>query len=224
MAPGTTIAKGWNIRLAKRVTLLWTLLSTIQGQGSGEAWDLESWQPHEQWRIQQGRVAPWAPRGTTTLHNAGLAGQTIRFEAERVQAPEPLDCERAQHEFVLSPAEGLFQGGLPAPAPQAAKALGFRQMPVLTWRVTCTNGSFDCHLTGPRQAFLGLDDVVWSLTRTSPDTAPEAAVLELLRDHMTHDMAFTNETVSGKKGGFTGDLRRAISIFLRGRPRKTRFH
>lgn len=193
---------------------LLVILGSLFGQAltdpSGATWALESWRPHEHWLIQQGRVAPWAPAGTTTLRNRGLAGQVIHIETERIQAPEPLACEQAQHEFILSSAEGLFQGALPAPAERTARSLGLSHLPVLTWRVTCTNGTFDYHLIGPTQMLIGLDEVVWSIQRTKPESSPESAVLELLRDHMTHDMAFTQTTIDRKQHTLTKRLTRAI--------------
>jgi len=178
------------------------------------AWAFEPWQPRERWLIESGRVAPWAKPGTTALENAGLAGQAILVEGETVTAPHPLACEQAQHAFTLMPAEGLFEGGLPAPSGRAARALGIPSMPVLTWRMTCRNGSFDYHLVSKQGALLGLDHVVWQVRRTSLELSPEAAVLELLRQHMTRDMAFTKGSAARKASMLTESLTRAIAAYF----------
>lgn len=178
------------------------------------AWAFEAWQPQERWLIESGRVAPWAKPGTTVLENAGLAGQAILVEGKVVTAPHPLACEQAEHAFILMPAEGLFEGGLPAPAGRAARALGLDSMPVLTWRMTCRNGSFDYHLLSKQGALLGLDHVVWQVRRTSLELSPEAAVLEFLRQHMTRNMAFTKGSAARKASMLTESLTRAIAAYF----------
>lgn len=186
----------------------------------GSAWAFEPWQPRERWLIESGRVAPWAKPGTAALENAGLAGQAIQITGSVVMAPHPLACEQAEHAFIVMPAEGLFEGGLPAPAGPAARALGMASMPVLTWRMTCRNGSFDYHLVSKLGALLGLDHVVWQVRRTSLELSPEAAVLELLRQHMTRDMAFTKGSAAQKASILTESLTRAIAeYFARPDPR-----
>ncbi|MDP3089412.1 MAG: hypothetical protein Q8N04_01945 [Nitrospira sp.] len=192
-----------------------TALLTLQlGGVGGSVWAFEPWQPQERWLIESGRVAPWAKPGTTALENAGLAGQAILVEGKAVTAPHPLACEQAQNTFIVMPAEGLFEGGLPAPAGRAARALGLTSMPVLTWRMTCRNGSFDYHLFSKQEAMLGLDHVVWQVRRTSLELSPEAAVLELLRQHMTRDMAFTKGSVAKKASMLTDSLTKAIAAYF----------
>lgn len=192
-----------------------TALLTLQLVGVFDsAWAFDAWQPQERWLIESGRVAPWAKPGTTALENAGLAGQAILVEGKAVTAPHPLACEQAQHSFVVMLAEGLFEGGLPAPAGRAARALGMDSMPVLTWRMTCRNGSFDYHLVSKQEALLGLDHVVWHVRRTSMELSPEAAVLEFLRQHMTRDMAFTKGSAARKASMLTESLARAIAAYF----------
>lgn len=192
-----------------------TGLFTLQLAGVfGSAWAVEPWQPQERWLIESGRVAPWAKPGTTVLENAGLAGQAIQVTGTVVTAPHPLACEQAHHAFLVMPAEGLFEGGLPAPAGAAARALGLPSMPVLTWRMTCRNGSFDYHLVSKQAALFGLDHVVWQVRRTSLELSPEAAVLEFFRQHMTRDMAFTNGSAVRKAALLTENLAKAIATYF----------
>ncbi len=180
----------------------------------GAGWAFESWQPEQRWLIESGRVAPWAPSGTTLLQNAGLAGQTLQVQGDRLLAPHPLACDGARHEFVLQPVEGLFEGSLPPPAGRAARALGIGALPVLTWRVTCANAGFDYHLLPGGMALLGLDQVVWRIKRTGSAGTPEVAVVEFLREHMTRDMAFTRSSVAAKKPLLTNGLARAIEEYF----------
>lgn len=182
--------------------------------GLGHALAFEPWQPYERWLIEGGRVAPWATRGTSSLTNPKLAKQEIRWEGSQIVGPEPLGCSQLQSAFLVTAADGLFEGALPAPADAAARSIGISSLPVLTWRVTCQNGSFDYHLLGNGKALLGLDDVVWSLKRTSVEESPEAAVLELLRDHMTHDMAFTPVSIARKHALLTKGLAQKISEYF----------
>jgi len=187
----------------------------VQSLGaSSEAATFQSWQPHEEWRIGEGVVAPWAEPGTLSLLNPELEGQVIRFDGDQLVGPHPLGCTDAYYEFVVSPAEGLFQGGLPAPSDVAASDLGISELPLLTWRVNCSTGSFDYHFISASQLVLGLDQVVWSLHLAQQDTSPESVTLGLLRDHMTHDMAFTEETILRKDNYLTRGLKRAIADYF----------
>jgi hypothetical protein len=87
-------------------------------------------------------------------------------------------------------------------------------MPVLTWRMSCRNGSFDYHLVSKQEALLGLDHVVWKVRRTSLELSPEATVLELLRQHMTRDMAFTKGSAARKVSMLTESLTRSIATYF----------
>jgi len=190
-------------------------LSGVQSLGAAEDTPvLQAWQPHEEWRIDAGVIAPWAEPGTLSLLNPELEGQVLHFEGNQLVAPHPLGCTDAYYEFIISPAEGLFQGGLPAPADAAATDLGVAELPVLTWRVNCSTGSFDYHFVSGSRVLLGLDQVVWSLRLTQPDASPESVTLGLLRDHMTHDMAFTEESILRKGNFLTHGLNRAIADYF----------
>lgn len=181
---------------------------------AGDSTEFQAWQPREEWRIGDGQVAPWAEPGTRSLLNPELEGQALRFDGNALVGPHPLGCTDAGYEFVVSPAEGLFQGGLPAPAEAAATALGIAELPTLTWRVNCSTGAFDYHFVSGRTLMLGLDQVVWSLYLDQPDTSPESVTLGLLRDHMTHDLAFTAETVLRKGDFLTRGLTGAIAVYF----------
>jgi hypothetical protein len=175
----------------------------------------EAWAPQSAWRIERGVVAPWAPARVRVPPAQDLAGQSLRFTGRNVVGPTPLACAQAGYEFIASPAEGMFQGNLPSPAAAAARRLGVRQLPVLSMRVSCDGGVFDYHLVSRDKILLGLDNIVWTLARAGRDESPEAAVLELMRVHLGHDMRFDPATVAHKRAQLTRGLRNAIAGYFR---------
>lgn len=170
----------------------------------------EAWAPQSAWRIERGVVAPWTPARARLTPAEGIAGQSLRFTEGTVTGPSPLACAQTEYEFLVSPAEGMFQGNLPSPAEAAARKLGVRQFPVLSMRVICDRGLFDYHLISRDTMLLGLDNVVWTLARVASDESPESAVLELLRVHLSHDMRFDPVSVARKRTHLTRGLRNVI--------------
>lgn len=135
--------------------------------------------------------APWASASRQASAPALATGEAVAFGPYRVSAPAPLGCAGATYEFAVTPAEGLFQGSLPAPATGAAAGAGVARLPVLTLAVRCDAGLFDYHFDGAGRVLLGLDDTIWVFERERPAGGPEAVVLDLLEEHLTGDMAFT---------------------------------
>jgi hypothetical protein len=170
--------------------------------------------PDSEWQFGPGVIAPWAA-AASVLPSVGLAGQRVQFSATRGAAPDPLACGKPRYEYLLSPAEGLFQGLLPAPAEQGARSLGMTHLPLLTLRVTCDGGVFDYHLISPDKALLGLDNIVWPLDRRGGKARPEQVALALFQSHLTHDMAFTPATVARKHGYLTKGLQAVIAAYFR---------
>ena len=172
----------------------------------------DTWQPLEAWRIDAGRIAPWAPPGARI--DLAYRGQEVRFEAARTVAPHPLACDGATYEWIVSGPEGLFEGNLPAPAAQAARRLGLDDGAIATLRVSCANAGFDFHRTSSGALLLGLDNVVWTLRPIRPASTPAEIVQELLVMHFTHDMGFTRESVARKRGFLSTDLQARIARYL----------
>jgi len=172
----------------------------------------DTWRPLEVWRIESGRVAPWAPPGTRI--DPAYQGGEVRFQAARLAAPHPLACDGAKYEWIFGGPEGLFEGNLPTPAAQAAKGLGLGDGPIATLRVGCTNAGFDFHRTSSGEMLLGLDNVVWTLRPVQPAASPAEIVQELLIVHFTHDMAFTRESVARKRGFLSAALQARITHYL----------
>lgn len=157
------------------------------------------------WRVVDGRPAPWRPAGSRAA-GAGLRGSVVAVAASHVSAAPPLGCADAQVEFVVTPAEGLFQGNLGGSAAASARELGI-PVPSLTMRVTCDAGVFDYHHLPGDTLLVGLDDVIWKLA-PGPAT-PATTVRSLLAAHMTGPMVFTPDAVAA--------LRAFLSPALSGR-------
>lgn len=161
-------------------------------------------------------AAPWAGGTSPPAGIGALRGKPVTFAVGRVSGPHPLGCTQARYGFHVQPPEGLFQGGLPAPAAEAARRMGLGAQ-TLTMRVDCSSGSFDFHVLSDRKLLLGLDNAVWTLERAAggPGATPEAVVQRLLVDHFTHEMAFTPETVARKRNLLTASLNNAIAVYFR---------
>jgi len=171
----------------------------------------DTWRPLEAWRIEEGRLAPWAQQGVRI--DSSFKGREVRFQATRVVAPHPVACDGAKYEWLFTSAEDLFEGNLPAPAAEAARRLGLGAAPIATLRVSCTNAGFDFHRTSDGALLLGLDNVVWTLRPIRPATTPSEIVQELLITHFTHDMAFTRESVAHKRRFLSAGLQARIASY-----------
>lgn len=182
---------------------------SVAGASSAAA---DTWRPLETWRIQDGRVAPWAPPGTRV--DRAYQGREVKFQDNRIVAPEPLACDGVTYEWIVMDADGLFEGNLPAPARQAAMRLGLGDGRIATLRAGCANASFDFHRTTNGELLLGLDNVVWRLRPARPASTPEEVVQELLITHFTHDMGFTRESVARKQRFLSTALRAGITRYF----------
>jgi hypothetical protein len=169
-------------------------------------------QPEGGWTIAD-TTLPLDPKAERPAGEPSLSG-TVEFLRDRVAGPPPIGCSGARYELVVTPAEGLFQGSLPAPAEQSASAMGITHLPVMTLRVTCDSGAFDYHLIAPGTLLLGLDGVARRLENRSTAETPEAVVQRLLTEHMTHDMGFTPALVAPKRAFFTTGLNAAIDAYF----------
>jgi len=188
------------------------MLTLTIGLATAQAVCADTWQPLEQWRIEDGRVAPWAQPGTKV--DPVYRGREVRFQSARVVAPHPLACEGANYQWIFGGASDLFEGNLPAPAAAAAQRLGLGSEPIATLRVACANAGFDFHRTPSGDLLLGLDNVVWTLRAARTASTPTEIVQELLISHFTHDMGFTKQSVALKKEFLSTGLRAHIERYL----------
>lgn len=167
------------------------------------------------WRFTHGVSAPW---GAPLAGSANMTGRTLRLASRAMMGPAPLDCGNARLEDTAYPAEGLFQGNLPAPAQAAARALGMAKFPVAGLRVTCDKGIFEFHQADADTLLLGLDNQIWALSRAAgalaAATSPEATVERLLERHFSGDMGFTPQSIRGKAGWLSNRLRQRLAKYF----------
>jgi hypothetical protein len=154
----------------------------------------------------------------------GLTGRVARIGPQRFDAPSPFTCESATWEVRQVPAEGLFEGALPAPAAAHAQALGIARLPATLRRVTCSNAGFDFVEADEDTLLTVLDARIWSLsntpgTRARPE-APEGVVQALLEAHFSADRGFLPPLLANKTRWLSAALLEAIATyFARVRPR-----
>jgi hypothetical protein len=123
------------------------------------------------WQIASAAVAPWiAPDKIHTMIKETdvrrFVKQRITFEADSVKSRDPIfACKGATYEPTRIPPEGLFQGGLPAPQGEIARALGLPDGPSPGVDVACPNSRFSYHLRDKDTALFALDNVIYTLKR-----------------------------------------------------------
>ena len=137
-------------------------------------------------------ASPWG----LPLGPAMATGTTLRLAAGTMEGPAPLRCPGAQHTFLRTSPEGLFEGNLPEPAGRVAQALGMPN--IVTQRATCANASFDIHRAADGRAWIGLDNAVLRLERSQLATSPEATVQLFLVHHFATDLAFSRSSVAAQ--------------------------
>lgn len=189
-------------RIAWLATALLALAAgAVQAQAAAE----------ETWRLAASQPSPWG----APLAPPWAAGRVLRIGPQAVDGPAPLACARARHRFVRTAPDGLFEGQLPRPAEDAARALGLPER-LLTQRVTCAGGGgFDLHRSTDGRAWLGLDGAVLAWSRdTVATSSPEATVQALLVHHAAGPMAWSAGTVQAQRGWITDRLAAALSRWL----------
>jgi hypothetical protein len=142
----------------------------------------------------------------------------VRFDADRVAGPAALACGHARYQQVSQPAEGLFQGHLPAPAKGAAERLGIVRFPLPAVRLACDKGSFDFHRVDRETMLTAVDNVIWTLTQASGANAqpstPSGVMQAFLERHFAGDMGFDRKTVAAKQQWLTDTLARAVARYF----------
>lgn len=109
-------------------------------------------------------AAPWAEGalGAPSAESRALQGKKIVFGARAIAAPQPMACSKPNYEQVAVEPEGLFQGGLKAPAKDAA-ALGFAPGNVQSLLTGC---EVDYHFLDADHALFALNNRIYRLERT----------------------------------------------------------
>jgi hypothetical protein len=198
--------------------LQWTrlalaLLPGVAGLATAKAPEL----PQGRFRVTRGVAAPWLEPSAPAPDTRAWLGRSIEFGPTRFAAPG-LGCDDARYQPDRRPAEGLFQGNLPAPADVAAANLGLAASNVPSVTLACASGLFDLHWATPQLLLLALDNVIWTLDRSAGALAasdtPEFAVQRLLEDHFAGDMGFTPESVAAKRRWLSEGLRAEIAAYF----------
>lgn len=171
-----------------------------------------------EWRITRVIGAPWAPVESTRPPLQDWVGKTVSFKSDRVEGPGVLRCGHAVRETTSYPAESLFQGNLPAPAPEAAQALGIAHLPIAGMSLSCDSGIFEFHRVDAENMLLALDNQILTLSH-SPGTlasadSPEGRVQRLLEAHFGSDMGFTPANLKAQRIWFSRALDEAMSQYF----------
>lgn len=174
--------------------------------------------PEGRFRVSRGIAAPWRAAEQPAPDVTAWRGRTLEFAADRFVAPAGLGCAPVQYATDARPAEGLFQGNLPAPAQDAAARLGLVALPVPSVDLTCASGVFDLHWATPDALLLAVDDVIWVLDRSpgarAAEGTPEAAVQRLLETHFADDMGFLPDLVDDLRPYFAASLNGALDRYF----------
>ena len=170
------------------------------------------------WRIVRGVVAPWVRRAKAVNPHRDWIGRTVTFAPQRVTGPGALRCRNVAYTPTRVPAEGLFQGSLPAPATDAAAALGVVRMPVRGTRLACDGGVFELHRADDATLLVALDDVIYTLDRSpgalAADSSPPGVVQRLLEHHFATGMAFDAEHMRYHEPWLTQRLRAGMARYF----------
>lgn len=162
------------------------------------------------WRITHSHAAPWCASEDACRLAVLRPGDQLVLSREALEGPVPLDCPDATLATLHVVAEGLFEGGLPAPAASAAQALGLAALPAEVVRVSCANASFDFVVADVRTLLLALDNRIWTFSRApgalADEATAEARVQRLLELHFSTDMGFLPETVATKREWLSAGL------------------
>ena len=117
------------------------------------------------WLIAEAHPAPWyspSDPGTQPFDDH-LVGKSIVYMPSRIVGPRVLACKGPHYRMLEVGPDFLFQGGLTAPAAQAA-ALGFRGNRIASLETGCA-GAIDFHFINETTALFALDNMVYTLRK-----------------------------------------------------------
>ncbi|MFN0185444.1 MAG: hypothetical protein ACKVQR_16655 [Aquabacterium sp.] len=111
-------------------------------------------------------------------------GARLVLQGDRLLGPPPLGCAGARMSVLAVEPAGLFQGGLPAPAAEAARRIGLGPGPQPTLRIDCDNASLDLHLGRDGRWRLAIDGRIAIWRRVAAAHTPTQVVQDLLLRHL----------------------------------------
>lgn len=169
------------------------------------------------WRVTIGTAAPWLPvveKADTRV----WVGEELSFSARSLRGPGMFTCNNVRYETVSVPADGLFQGKLPAPTGAAAERLGIGKAPLHSVRVNCDSGSFDFHRVDADTLLVAADNVIWTLDRSpgvkAPAASAEGRVQAMLQAHFAGPMEFVPASVEAKRAWLSAGLRARMEAYF----------
>jgi hypothetical protein len=120
------------------------------------------------WQLTHAQVAPWWDgKGEAPL--ADPAFTSVTFAPDKSSGPPLVTCDKPKYSVSIVKAPGLFEGNLADPFPQA-RMLGFMKQDITMMSFGCASGTADISLDFPMldddTILLGLDNVIYTLTRT----------------------------------------------------------
>ena len=120
------------------------------------------------WTVRASQRAPWAAADEKPVESdlKALMHKQIVFRADRIAAPQPLNCKKPNYEIKSYAADMLFQGSLTEPAKQAA-AIGFQGATIVTLETGC-EGAIDFHFLDQNTAMFALNNRLYRLERKQP--------------------------------------------------------
>lgn len=170
------------------------------------------------WRVERIEIAPWSDDASAGKVASPL-GAAVRLGKDSVAGPHPLACANAHWETTSTPADGLFQGNLPAPAETAARNLGIGAFPVAGAALDCDSGAFEFHFADASTLLLALDNRIWTLSRApgalAPAGDPEALVQRFLEMHFSGDMAFDAKSARLKQAFLSRSLAALVAGYMK---------
>jgi len=168
------------------------------------------------WRITHGVVAPWTVEAPI---DAAMIGKRVTFSKNAVRAPKPLACMNAVYEPTDMPPEGLFQGGLPEPAQNHARALGFGEGATKGVRLVCDSGLWEFHSADADTMLFALDNVIWTMSRAygakAPAGTPSRVTEDFLEFHFNHDYGFLKEAADARRKWLSKSLAVKIDDYFK---------
>jgi hypothetical protein len=191
-------------RLRDRTVIAVVLLASVSGAAYSQI------AAEETLRLTSTVASPWGTPLGAPLPN----GTTLQLTANALTGPPPLQCTDGRYVFVRSPAAGLFEGNLPAPAEQSARSLGMPE-PIVTQRISCENSGFDLHRAADGRAWLGLDNTVLVWERVDLATTPEATVQSLLLHHAASGMSLSRSSLAAQQSWLSEPLLAAFDRWFR---------
>jgi hypothetical protein len=120
------------------------------------------------WTVTTSEPAPWADAREQPVASdlKALIGNSVSFQADRIDAPAPLKCRKPKYEIKPYTPDMLFQGSLTDPKRQAL-ALGFAGDTVPTVETGC-EGAIDFHFLNADTALFGLNNRIYRIQRSKP--------------------------------------------------------